>query len=145
MRAIKKERDFKSSGISYKAYECVRCGRTVYISQDSISGKCWKCTAKMVPYKEEPQTAIKHPFGWKQMEIYVDAGLNVFYLGEEQVKLKGTLPASIIDLDAIVENREKNRKIKAQKKKDALDKLIKEHALKAQYKKAKAENKKNNL
>ena len=49
----------------------------------------------MVGFPDKPKSAYKptgRPAGWHFMKEFVDKDGNVFHLGKEQPKLKGTLP-----------------------------------------------------
>ena len=79
-----------------RALECKKCGRWVdNAGENAKTVTCSYCTMMLVGMPEEPKSTYKptgRPAGWHWMVEFVDKDGNVFHLGKEQPKLKGTLP-----------------------------------------------------
>ena len=108
---------------------CTRCGREIKgVGEDTVSAICSFCLVRMIPV-EVSKSAYKptgRPPGWHWMKEFVDKDGNVFHLGKEQPKLKGTL---------------KPTKVKPPKKRK-VKRRTRDEVLVAHYKKKKSDLKK---
>jgi len=84
-------------GAMYKYMECKSCGQFTCVSEDTQSTTCHVCVSD--GYKEQfgesdQQTNKPTGFhrGWRWMKEFVHIDGRVFHKGDEQPKLKGTLP-----------------------------------------------------
>jgi hypothetical protein len=74
------------------------CNNWCKAGNDVASILCWKCSAILAGLPEsrvEKQKSDK-PKGWKFMKVYVHTDGSVYYKGEEQPSLKGTLPVTVM-------------------------------------------------
>ena len=114
-----------------RALECKKCGRLVEnIGDDAVKVTCSYCVLTAVGIPEEPKsyTSTGRPPGWHFMKEYVDIDGNVFHLGKEQPKLKGTLkPTKVKPPKKRIKRRTKDAILveKYNEKKKALKKAIK--------------------
>ena len=79
---------------------CKLCGRLVdKCDPSTVKVTCSICVQKMV---DPPKSFLKKPTGpakakgWKFMKVYVDSEKNVYFKGEEQPDMKGTLDPTVI-------------------------------------------------
>ena len=89
-----------------------------------------KALMGMVGLPEEPKSVYKptgRPAGWHFMKEFVDKDGNVFHLGKEQPKLKGTLPPTKVKPKKKTKRRTKEEILLARnaEKKAALKKAVK--------------------
>ena len=108
---------------------CTRCGREIKgVGEDTISAICSFCLVRLIPVEESKSTykPTGRPPGWHWMKEFVDKDGNVFHLGKEQPKLKGTL---------------KPTKVKPPKKRK-VKRRTRDEVLVAHYKKKKSDLKK---
>ncbi len=109
---------------------CMNCGRYEKVGESATGVKCSRCVNFSVPL-EQPKgyKPTGRPAGWHWMKEFVDKDGNVFHLGKEQPKLKGTLKPTKV-------KPPKKRKVKRRtrdevlvahykKKKSALKKAVK--------------------
>ena len=77
-----------------RALECSRCGRWVEnVGEEAKSVVCSYCVLRAIPIEEtKSYQPTGRPAGWHFMKEFVDKDGNVFHKGNEQPKLKGTLP-----------------------------------------------------
>ena len=111
---MKKKRMLNNRLPSYKAMECSKCGRLVEkVGYEAKSVVCSHCVLANVGFPEETTPAYKptgRPAGWHWMSEFVDKKGNVFYKGEEQPELKGTLSPTK------VKKRKKKKKLTYEEK-----------------------------
>jgi hypothetical protein len=74
------------------------CGAWSKVGVDTVAVLCPKCVARV---SEPPISVIKYtpsgrPKGWQWMSEFVHADGTVYFKGEEQPELKGTLPITVI-------------------------------------------------
>ena len=116
-------------GVAYM--DCKITGEQVAnVSTDCKSVIGSKALMGMVGYPEEPKSVYKptgRPAGWHFMKEFVDKDGNVFHLGKEQPKLKGTLPPTKVKPKKKTKRRTKEEILVARhnKKKAALKKAVK--------------------
>jgi len=131
---------FDSTAQAFKWVICKEdgCTQEVKIDVNSISAICYKHTMGRVPFTEvKTKKASGRPRGWQFMKVFVDKDKNVFHRGEEQTKLKGTLPVS--DVKKIKADQKLAAKEKAERRRL---KLIKRHEKKTEVlRKAAGKNK----
>ena len=90
-----------------------------------------KALMGMVGFPDKPKSAYKptgRPAGWHFMKEFVDKDGNVFHLGKEQPKLKGTLPPTKVKPKKKTTKRRTKEQIlldRAADKKAALKKAVK--------------------
>ena len=80
-------------GVAYM--DCKVTGEPVAnVSEDSVSVIGSRAVMGMVGMPDEPKQKVStgRPAGWHFMNEFVDKDGNVFHKGNEQKKLKGTLP-----------------------------------------------------
>ena len=88
---------------SYFAWEHLktakRCKSWTNVTERTSAVLCPTCVRKTVPHPETKSGYISkgRPRGWQFMKEFVDKDGNVFFKGEEQLKLKGTKLATKID------------------------------------------------
>jgi len=111
-----------------KYFKGVRCYEDVLIDDNSVSGLCWKCTARMTPPPEEKKPT-GYPRGWKFMAEFVDKEGNVYHKGEIQSHLFGTLPPTeikeVIKKQSVKKKNSLDDKIASEYKKRVVKKKIK--------------------
>lgn len=90
---------------SLKDLPCKECGKIVKNCCNTTSQvTCPMCVQKHIdpPLSiirlQNKEEKIKRPRGWAFMAEFVDEVGNVFFKGKEQIKLKGTLPATKIEI-----------------------------------------------
>ena len=107
------------------------CGTYEKVDELTVAVRCWKCVTTFIGFPKEKASykPTGRPAGWHFMNEFVDADGNVFHLGKEQPKLKGTLPPTTIKP---VTKKKTKRRTKEQilidrqkEKKAALKKAIK--------------------
>lgn len=111
-----------------KYFKGIRCYEELLVDDNAQAGLCWKCTAMMVPPPEEKKPN-GYPRGWKFMAEFVDKEGNVYYKGELQQDLFGTLPPTEI--------KETKKRTSVKKKNSLDDKIIDEYKRRAVKKKSK--------
>jgi hypothetical protein len=121
------------SPIQLKWLKCATCDEDVQVEESVIDVTCWRCAMKKTEppvVRQDPTKKIgpHKPKGWQRMKVFVDIDGAVYYEGEEQPELKGTLPPT----------PPKHKKTRAEKdaeqiKRDA--KLAKLHKKKQELKK----------
>ena len=102
---MKKEKteypEYTEKGVRYMMCEShyymkCNCGGYVAVDEDTVSVRCstdvLRTMLRMFPLEENKYTPTGRPVGWHWMKEFVDKDGNVFHKGEEQLKLKGTLP-----------------------------------------------------
>ncbi len=106
---------------------CMNCGRYEKVDASATGVKCSRCVNFSVPF-EQPKgyKPTGRPPGWHWMKEFVDKDGNVFHLGKEQPKFKGTL---------------KPTKVKPPKKRK-VKRRTRDEVLVAHYKKKKSDLKK---
>lgn len=121
-RKKKKESTDKKS---FYVAECNICGNQIKVSEEATGGTCWKCLAKKVPPPPEKKEykPTGRPRGWKLYKEFVDKDGNVFHFGEEQPKLKGTLPPT-----EIKKSKQKKKKTSKEKEEAKLKRELKKRA-----------------
>ena len=118
-------KDLDSRSVAFKWVVCKEegCTEEVKIDVHSVGAICYKHTMGRVPFTEvKTKKASGRPRGWQFMKVFVDKDKNVFHRGEEQTKLKGTLPVS--DVKKIKADQKLAAKEKAERRRL---KLIKRH------------------
>ena len=113
------------------------CGEWVKVNIDTTATLCHKCVNRITePPKFTPRyKPTGRPKGWQWMNEFVDREGNVFHKGTEQPKLKGTLPATIIESKK-TKKRLTKREREAQRRKDAATLYnLKKKLAKARFKK----------
>ena len=116
---------------SYQTLPCNKCGRLVEnVGEEAKKVTCSICVLMLVGMPAEPKSAYKptgRPAGWHFMKEFVDKDGNVFHLGKEQPKLKGTLPPTKVKPKKKTKRRTKEEILVARhnKKKAALKKAVK--------------------
>lgn len=103
---------------TFKSLRCDTCNRIVEkVDTKAVKVKCWKCVSKMVK-GPEIKSVIKSdkPRGWKFMKEYVHVDGTVYHKGVEQPELKGTLPASVIEVKEEKKKLTKQEKVELQSK-----------------------------
>jgi hypothetical protein len=102
------------------------CNNYVKVSSEATAALCWRCTAALTesPIKKVEEKSTK-PRGWTMMKCFVDVDGTVYHKGEEQPELKGTLPATKIE---VKDNSQKKKLSKIEKETECmrLGTLIKE-------------------
>jgi len=102
---------------------------------------CEICVQKSVDppkgYNANANTGPKRPRGWQFMAVYVDVDGNVFYKGEEQIELKGTLAPTQIEEKKKEEKKKLTRTEKNELKQETLMEM---NVIKAVLKKGIDEN-----
>jgi len=83
-----------------KYWTGIFCGEWSKVTNNTTAVLCNKCVNRIT---EPPNFTPRYkptgrPKGWQWMNEYVDKEGNVFHKGKEQPKLKGTLPATIIQV-----------------------------------------------
>lgn len=98
--------------------DCASCGTTVKsIDPNIASVLCWECVAEsMGTYEKDHRKYVApkqegYPRGWRFMKVFVHSDGTVYHKGVEQPQLKGTMDAT--------QTQTKQKKSKAQKKKEA--------------------------
>ena len=123
---------FTEDGIKYM--ECSVCGAPVRnISRKAVSVLCAICLAPRLfarwnPMEKKQYIKTGRPAGWQWMKEFVDKDGNVFHLGKEQPKLKGTLPPTKVKPKKKTTKRRTKEQIllaRAAEKKAALKKAVK--------------------
>ena len=108
---------------------CMNWGRYEKVGESATGVKCSRCVNFSVPI-EQPKgyKPTGRPAGWHWMKEFVDKDGNVFHLGKEQPKLKGTLkPTKVKPPKKKVKRRTKQQVLVARhkEKKAALKKAVK--------------------
>lgn len=100
---------------------------------------CQICVQKSIdaPKGYNANSGPKRPRGWQFMAVYVDVDGNVFYKGEEQIDLKGTLEPTQIEEKS---KEEKKKLTKSEKNELKQDTLMEMNAIKAVLKKGVDDN-----
>ena len=116
--------------------ECQNCGTEVYresITPGSKLKMCADCVRESWDPNDLPKPKRPSGFhrGWKFMKVFVHENGTVYHKGEEQPKLKGTLPPTPR------KETKKDPRTKAQKARDRQDLLVNISKLKKQIKKEK--------
>ena len=113
----------------YRYMECKLCGQFESVSEDTTAVTCHECVMEMC---EAPvmttRRNVGRPSGWHFMKEFVDKDGNVFHLGKEQPKLKGTLPPTKVKPKKKTTKRRTKEQIllaRAAEKKAALKKAVK--------------------
>lgn len=111
-----RKRSLKSQSKIYtnsrKTMQCKVCGGTVHgVSADAIAVECPLCLNRQVPCDETTLPAARSepigPKGWHLRNVFVTEEGVVYHKGVEQPKLKGTLPATVIEKKTVAEKRKK--------------------------------------
>ena len=109
---------------------CMHCGKYEKVGDEATAMKCSKCLymtmTSQYPVEDKSYKPTGRPPGWHWMKEFVDKDGNVFHLGKEQPKLKGTL---------------KPTKVKPPKKRK-VKRRTRDEVLVAHYKKKKSDLKK---
>ena len=127
--------------LTKKATKIIRCGnikctKKLVVDVSAVSGLCSRCVQDMVPSTHSVQKPKSDkPVGWKFMSEFVDADGTVYHRGEEQPKLKGTLPISDVEK---IKADQKKRRIANKKKKEKAAVKKEERLVKTYEKKQKA-------
>ena len=116
--------------------ECQNCGQMEYrdqIAPGTILKHCSDCVREMWDPNDLPKAKRPSGFhrGWKFMKVFVHENGTVYHKGEEQPKLKGTLPATPR------KESKKDTRSKSQKKRDHQELLVSVSKLKKQIKREK--------
>lgn len=107
------------------------CGNWVKVANDTASVLCYRCTGKLVPFVEKiKKPKSDKPRGWAFMAEYVHKDGTVYFKGEEQPELKGTMEPTKI------------KPVKKVKKLTKREKSVKREALLLEMNKLKKELKK---
>jgi hypothetical protein len=96
------------------------CDNWSKVGHNTTSVLCHKCSSQLAG---DPQVGAGYkssgkPRGWQFMKEYVDEQGNVFHKGEEQPKLKGTLPPTQIDTES------SKKRLTKQEKQELRDQLL---------------------
>ena len=98
----------------YKLLSCSNCEtRKVRVDEDVVSVICAMCCVHYGPPINKPvdkKAKSNRPRGWKLYGVYVDKDGNVFHKGEEQAKLKGTLPKTLVKAPVKLSKVDRERK-----------------------------------
>ena len=91
------------------------CNEWTAVGDDATSVICWRCTASVCEAPTVKTVVVKsdRPKGWKFMKEFVAPDGTVFFKGVEQPALKGTMPATVIDV------KPEKKKLSKQEKEDA--------------------------
>ena len=98
--------------------QCKYCYNYVPVGDNTVASTCWKCVAIIgikdfeytLPKSWNKKESSGKPPGWHFMKEFVDKDGNVFYKGEEQPELKGTLSPTK------VKKRKKKKKLTYEEK-----------------------------
>jgi hypothetical protein len=102
--------------------ECKCCGAEKKASINTTGYTCWECVVDSWSPEDAPKRkSVGYPKGWRFMKQFVHESGTVYFRGEEQPDLKGTLPVTPL---AVKELKIKKSKVqKSQEKLDALSKF----------------------
>ena len=111
--------------------ECKICGVVAIKSQAVTGYVCHECVVDSWDPPQAKKKRVGYPRGWKFMKQFVHADGTVFFKGEEQPKLKGTLSPTPI------KKKVKDTRSKAQRAQEKQDLLMEINKLKKAIKKEK--------
>tara|TARA_R100000008_G_scaffold85430_1_gene75348 strand:+ start:400 stop:900 length:501 start_codon:yes stop_codon:yes gene_type:complete len=119
--------------VKYRHMECRECGMMTEVGEDATAVTCYICVSNA---SEPPSFSTKKksdkPPGWHFMKVYVHKDGTVYHKGEEQPKLKGTLPVTVI------KKKKEGVKLNKFQKQNMRNKIhVEIHTLKKKLKKAK--------
>ena len=82
----------------YKYMECKSCGQFEVVGEEATAVTCHECVSEMMPELviNRRQRSDK-PRGWQWMSTYVNKDGTVYFRGEEQPELRGTLEPTTIE------------------------------------------------
>ena len=111
--------NYKPGGKYFKGHIC---NEWTTVGDDATAVICWKCTASVCEAPAVKTVVVKsdRPKGWKFMKEFVATDGTVYFKGIEQPALKGTMPATVIDV------KPEKKKLTKQEKEDARQALGKE-------------------
>jgi len=141
MTTNKQEHIYYTEYIDGQRYmECKICGDLNSVCEDTTACTCSICANesynKQFPF--EPNTGYKptgRPRGWAFMKEFVDKDGNVFHKGKEQLKLKGTLPPTVIQPKPAKPKLSKIQKARIRSDAFAQIHILKKKLNKVEYKK----------
>lgn len=121
-----------------KWMQCKSCGNELLVDAQVVSVRCSTCVTKMLGAPElVRENKSDKPRGWRFMSQFVDSDGTVYFHGEEQPELKGTLP--LTDVNKIKSDQKKKRN--ENKKRKELRQQLREKRLVEQYEKSRKEKK----
>jgi hypothetical protein len=110
----------RNSEADGKYWQGKLCDEWSKVGMNTTSVLCHKCSARIAgdPEVGAGYKSSGKPRGWQFMKEYVDEQGNVFHKGEEQPKLKGTLPPTQIDTES------SKKRLTKQEKQELRDQLL---------------------
>lgn len=105
---------------------CKCCGAEKKAAITVTAYTCWECVVDSWSPDDAPKRkSVGYPKGWRFMKQFVHENGTVYFRGEEQADLKGTLPATPLTV-----KEPKVKKSKAQKDQEKQEALAKFSKLK---------------